>query len=174
MRQRVMRDQRRDMRKLSGLCLQELLARRRIEKQIADGDRGSRRQAGFFDFEDFAAIDFDHGARVLVGRTRLQMQARDRRNRGQGLAPKSQGGHAEQVFGILDFRGCVALEGEQGVVTNHATSVVGDLDELLASGFDLNLDAGGTGVERVLQKFFDDGRGTLDDLAGGDLVGNGF
>ena len=169
-----MRDQRRDVRKLGGLRFQEFLPRWRIEKQVADGDRGSRRQPGFFDFEDLAAIDFDYGSRVLVRRAGLQVQAGDRSNRRQRLAAKSQSGHAEQVFGILDFGSSVTLEGQQGVVTNHAASVVGDLDELLAAGFDLNLDAGGTGVERIFQKFLDHGGGALHDFAGGDFVGNGF
>src|SRR5689334_11776317 len=68
----------------------------------------------------------------------------------------------------------MAFEGQQGIVTNHATAVIGDLDEFFASGFDLNFDAGGTGVQRVFQEFFDHGGRALDDLSSGDFVGNGF
>ncbi len=53
---------------------------------------------------------------------------------------------------------------------DHAVAVVGDADELAAAGFDLDADAGGSGVEGVFEEFFDDGGGALDDLAGGDLV----
>src|ERR1700683_385185 len=135
------------MRKLGGLSLQEFLSRRRIKEQVADGDRSPRRQPSFFHFENLAAIDFDHRARVLVGCARLQMQARYRSNRGQSLTTKPKRGYAEQVFGVLDFRRRVTLESKQSVVTDHATSVVRNLNQLLASGFDLNLDARGTSVE---------------------------
>ncbi len=62
MGQRVVRDQRCDVRKLGGLGFQEFLARRDIEEEIADGNAGSGRQAGFFHLEDLAAVDFDHRA----------------------------------------------------------------------------------------------------------------
>ena len=68
----------------------------------------------------------------------------------------------------------MALEGQHGVVADHAASVVGDLDEFFAAGFDDDLDAGGAGVERVFQQFFYDRGGALDHLAGGDLVGDVF
>ena len=68
----------------------------------------------------------------------------------------------------------MALESQQSVVTDHAGAVVGDLDEFFSAGFDLNLDAGGPGVQRVLQQFLDDRSRTLHDLAGGDFVSNVF
>ena len=71
-----------------------------------------------------------------------------------------------------EFGGGVALEGEQGVVADHAAAVVGDADELAAAGFDLDADAGRAGVERVLQQLLDDRGRPVDDLAGGDLVGD--
>jgi hypothetical protein len=40
--------------------------------------------------------------------------------------------------------------------------------------FDLNANARGTGVQRVLQQLLHHRRGTLDHLAGGDLVGDSF
>jgi hypothetical protein len=64
----------------------------------------------------------------------------------------------------------VALEGEESVVADHAVTVVGDADELAASGFDLDADAGGSGVEGVLKQLLDDGCRAFDDFAGGDLV----
>ena len=49
-------------------------------------------------------------------------------------------------------------------------AVVADADELAAAGFDLDADAVGPGIERVLQQFLDHGGGAIDDFAGGDLV----
>ena len=66
----------------------------------------------------------------------------------------------------------MALEGEQSVVAHHAAAVVGDADEAAATGFNFDADAGGAGIEGVLQQLLDDGGGAVDDLAGGDLVGN--
>ncbi len=64
----------------------------------------------------------------------------------------------------------MALEGEEGVVADHAVAVVGDADELAAAGFDFDADAGGSGVEGVFEELFDDGGWAFDDFAGGDLV----
>src|SRR5438270_2429386 len=68
----------------------------------------------------------------------------------------------------------MALESQQSVVPDHAATVVSDLNEFLSPGFDLNFDAGGTGVERIFQQFLDDRSRTLYHFAGGDFVGNVF
>ena len=109
---------------------------------------------------------------ALLGRARLQAQAADGGDRGQGFAAEAQGGDGEQVFGVLQLAGGVALEGQQGIVAHHAAAVVDDLDELLAAGLDVDPDARGAGIQRVLQQLLDHRGGTLDDLTGGDLVGN--
>ena len=90
----------------------------------------------------------------------------------EGFAAEAEGGDGEEVVGGAELGGGVALEGEQGVVVDHAVAVVGDADELAAAGFDLDADAGGSGVEGVFEELFDDGGGALDDFAGGDLVGH--
>ncbi len=66
----------------------------------------------------------------------------------------------------------MALKGKQGVVGNHAGAVVDDLDQFFAAGLHVDTDAGRSGINRVLDEFLDDGCGTLDNFAGGDLVGN--
>jgi hypothetical protein len=68
----------------------------------------------------------------------------------------------------------VSLEGKHSVVTNHATAVVGDLDDFFATGFDLDLDASGTSVEGVLEEFFDHRGGPLDNFPSSNFVGYGF
>ena len=136
--------------------------------------RGSRRQAGFFHFEDLAAVDLDHRAGGFIRSAGFQAQPGDGGDRGQSLAAKSQSSHAEQVFRIPDLRRGVALEGEQGIVAHHAAAVVGDLDQLLAASLNLNADAGGAGVERIFQQLLGHRSRTLHHFAGGDLVGNVF
>src|SRR5262249_61500257 len=97
-------------------------------------------------------MDVDDRTRVLIRRSRLQLQARYRRDRGQRLTTEAQGGTVQQIFGILDLRGCVPLKREQGVVAPHAASVVGNLYEFLPAGLDLGFDPRGSGIERILEQ----------------------
>src|SRR6476620_5364663 len=106
-----MRDQRGNVRELTAFRLQKFLPRRSVEEEIANGDRGSSRQACLFHFEDLAAVDFDDRPRGFVGRARFEAQTRDGGDRGQGFATESEGGDAQQVFGVLELRGGVTLEG---------------------------------------------------------------
>ena len=66
----------------------------------------------------------------------------------------------------------MTLEGQQSVVAYHATTVVGDLDEFFAAGFDLNSNSGGTCIQRIFQQFLYYRSRTFHHFAGGDLVGN--
>ena len=99
----VVRHQRGNVGKLGGFGFQEFFSCGRVEKEIANGNGCSWRQARLFDLENFAAVDFDDSAGVLFRSAGFQMQAGDRGNRGQRFAAKSESGHAEQVFGIFDF-----------------------------------------------------------------------
>ena len=56
------------------------------------------------------------------------------------------------------------------LLRRHTVTIVRDDDAPEATTLDLHLDPTRTGVERVLDELLDDGRGTLDHLASGDLV----
>jgi len=64
----------------------------------------------------------------------------------------------------------MALEGQERIVAIHAAAVVGDADETAASSLDLDANAGGARVERVLKQFFDHRSGPVNNFSGGDLV----
>ena len=66
----------------------------------------------------------------------------------------------------------MALEGQQSVVAIHAVAIVGDADQLSPAALNLDANAHGSSVERVLKELLDHGRGPIDHLAGGDLIGN--
>ncbi len=66
------------------------------------------------------------------------------------------------------------LEGEHGIVANHAASVVGDLNKFFPARLDADLDARRARVERVLQQLLHDRGRALHHLASSDLIGNGF
>ena len=65
----------------------------------------------------------------------------------------------------------MAFEGEFRVRTRHPLTVVFDRHELLPAEIDDDGDSRGTGVHGVLDELLHDGGRTLDDLAGGNLVG---
>ena len=170
--QRVVRDQRGDVGELGLFGLEEFAAGGGVEEEIADGDGGAGGEAGVFDAEDVAAGDFDEGAAASSAARVSSVRRETLGDGGEGFAAEAEGGDGEQIVGGAELGGGVALEGEQGVVPDHAVAVVGDADELAAAGFDLDADAGGAGVEGVFEELFDDGGGAFDDLAGGDLVGH--
>jgi hypothetical protein len=64
----------------------------------------------------------------------------------------------------------VPLPREGAVLRRHPPPGFGHRDELTAGAANGDLDAARLRVEAVLHQLLDDGRGALDDLAGGDLV----
>ena len=66
----------------------------------------------------------------------------------------------------------MAFEGQQRIVAHHAAAVVGDAYELAPAALDRDHDAGGAGVERILQQLLDHRSRPVDDLAGRDLIGH--
>ena len=81
-----------------------------------------------------------------------------------------EGSNAEQVLAGGDLGGGVTLEGSEGVGVRHSDSVVRDADEGAPGVDQLNLDAGGPGVEGVLDEFLDHGTRAFDHFAGRNLV----
>jgi hypothetical protein len=65
----------------------------------------------------------------------------------------------------------VALERELRVLRPHSLAVVFDANEPLAPEFDRDADSCRARVDGILDKLLDDRRRSLDDLAGGNLVG---
>ena len=74
----------------------------------------------------------------------------------------------------LDFRSRMPLECQHGIVAHHAAAIVDDLDQLLPARFDVDANAAGARIQRVLQQLLHHRCRTLHHLARGDLVGNAF
>ena len=68
----------------------------------------------------------------------------------------------------------MALEGQHRIIAHHAAPVVGYLNQLLPACLNLNANARGTCIQRILQQLFHYRRRTLNHLAGSDLVGDSF
>src|SRR5205823_3488191 len=152
----------------------ELAARRQIEKELPDFNRGSGPPAGGFDFENF--FGGDHNLRTFGGfgfaLAAGQGETADTGNTGQSFAAKAHGSDGGQILGALNFAGGMTLEAEESVIAAHADAIIGNANEAAATGLDFDRDAPGAGIEGVLDQFFDDAGGPLDHLARRDLVGD--
>src|SRR5215831_4049633 len=162
--------QRGDVRKFRRFGFKELFPGWSIEKKVANCDRSSQRQSGFFDASNFSAVNLNDRAGRLICCAGLEPQPRDGSDRRKRLSPKTESRDAQKILGILYFRGGVPLESQHGIVANHAASIVGDLDEFLSARLYAELDPGRSGIERVFEHLFDDGCRTLDNLTSGNLV----
>ena len=61
-------------------------------------------------------------------------------------------------------------ERQSQFVTGYAGTIVADHNAPDAATVEPNFNAGRAGIDGVLQQLFQDGRGPLDNLAGGDLA----
>ena len=68
---------------------------------------------------------------------------------------------------LQSYSSFTRTKGRDGVVSGHSFAVVHDPDQPLASGFDLDVDLSGAGVQSVFEQLFHDGRRPLDYLTGG-------
>jgi hypothetical protein len=66
----------------------------------------------------------------------------------------------------------MTFECQKGVIPNHPFAVVGNFQEPASAGLDVYHDAFRTGVNRILDQFLCNRSRSLDDFAGGNLVGN--
>ncbi len=160
-----------DARRLGGGGLEELAARRHVEEQLAHLDHGARGAAGGGDHGLGAAVDGDAGALGLAALAGAQLEPAHRGDAGERLTAEAEGADGDEIVELADLAGGVAEDGQARVFAVHAGAVVGDADQLDAAGLDVDADAAGAGVERVLEQLLDDAGGALDDLARGDLVG---
>ncbi len=68
----------------------------------------------------------------------------------------------------------MAFDGQREVRRAHADAVILDQDAVHAAAFEQHGDAGGAGIERVLDDLLHRGGRAFDHLAGGDAVGGGL
>ena len=158
---------------LGAVGLQEFQPRRRRVKEIMHLDARALRQRRRLQLALVAGIDGKRPAVRLTRMPRGDGEPRHRADRRQRLAAKPERIDGEQIVAV-ELRGGVALHRQSEVVARHAGAVVGHADQPPAAGLGRHLDAPRAGVERVLHQFLDGAGGTLDHLAGGDAVDDGF
>ena len=159
-----------DMAELGRDRTQKLSPHGRVEKQIPHFDHGSAGHSARLNGRHRAAVDGNLGAVLAIGLAALDFEPADRRDRRQRLAAKAHRADAKQIVGPANFARGMARDGQRQVVGVNSLAVVRDANELGAPVDDLDIDAGGQGIEAVLQEFLDDAARAFDDLTGGDLV----
>ena len=170
-RQRQLRDDARNLRRLGAVGFQELPPRRQVVEDVVDLDDGALRRAHFRDRGHGPAVDAKLGSALLAPRARAQHEVRHRRDRRQRLAAKAEGDDRGEILGAPQLAGRVAFDRQPRVLRRHPLAVVVDADLLLAAELGVNRQPARAGVNRVLDQLLDDGSGALDHFAGGDLVG---
>ena len=68
----------------------------------------------------------------------------------------------------------MAAQAQHRILVSHTGAIVGDRDEPCATAIELDLDRVRTRIERILDHFFEGGRGPFDHLTGSDLAGDLF
>ena len=163
---------------------QKLAAYGCVGEQLSDLDRGPQWTATRLRFAGNSGFDFEFEPLGLVGGTRANTEVADFGNRGEGFSPEAHRLHAEQIVGGRDFTGRIAGDGEQQVVGMNAFAVIDDADQVGTAVHDVDFDAGGKGVDTVIEEFLDRAGGAFDHFSGGNFIddagielmnaGNGF
>ncbi len=139
-------------------------------ENVADADRCSNGHARGLHAKQFPAREFHARALLFFRRARFQHQPRNRRNRRQRLAAKSQRRDRQQIVRRAQLRRRVPLERQQRVVVIHAGAVVDHADQPLAARLRLDANRPCACVHRVLEQLLHHRRGPLDNLARRNLV----
>ncbi|KAG1249243.1 hypothetical protein G6F65_019202 [Rhizopus arrhizus] len=159
-----------DMAQFGALGAQELAPRRHVVEQFAHFHGGTRCMRTRSDFTDLAAFDLQRGTMLVVRAARGQGEAADRGDRWQRLPPETERGHRFKIIQVGDLAGGMARDRQWQLLRRDAAAVVADADQAHTAFFKIDVDAAGTGIDRILDQFLDHGRRTFDHFASGDLV----
>jgi hypothetical protein len=159
-----------DQEKLGAWSFQESAPRRRVEKQLADLDRGPDgvRRGMEFVSPTWCCAESMTGRSTFDRRT--HGDARNRRDARQRFAAKAERRDGREFFGASQFARVVARNRAAQVVTLDAATVVLDADRLQTALAQIDDNAVRASIEAVFNEFLDDRCRTLDHLTGGNLV----
>ena len=161
------------MLEFGALRAQKLAPRGRIEEQIAHFYGGAARvRRGRHGHRHVAprtagAVPATALGAGIAGQFELRYGA----DAGQRFAAKTEAAHPLQVFQRGDLAGRVAIQGQGQIVLRDPAAVVAQSDQARAGGLYIDVHALRARVETVLEEFLEHRRRSLDDLAGGNLIG---
>jgi len=152
------------------LGAQELAPCRRIEVEVGDAHGGAWSARGGLHLADAGAFGLEGRAALRLARARGERQARHRGNRSERFAAEAHGRDGLEVLERADLAGGMARERVAQVGFRDPLAVVLHLDAPRAALVERDADLGGARVQAVLEQFLQDGRRSLDHLAGRDLA----
>ncbi len=109
--------------------------------------------------------------RTLLGIITGHRKVRHGTDTGQRLAAKTKAPHLLQLLQGADLARGVTVQRERQIFSTDTQAIVADANQLCAGGLDVNIHSGGAGIETVFQQLLDHRCRALDDLAGGNLIG---
>ena len=161
-----------DLRGRSRALVQKTPAGRYVVEQIAHEElRSHGADRGFLRHES-AAVDLRLRSQFVALLARAQLDLRHGGDRSQRLAAETERPQVVNILRRRDLARGMTVESHAGVDGRHAAAVVHDLNQLLASVAEIDLHGSGSGVDGILHHLLHHRRGTVDDLARRNLIGD--
>ena len=154
---------------LRALGAQEPAPGRYAREQVAHLDGGTRRVRARPRL-GVAAVEHPAVALLGPGTVTAETQLTDGRDARECLAAKAHRRDGFQIVQAADLAGGVSRESERQLIPVDADSVVAHADAAHAALLEEQFDSPRARVEGVVEQFLDHRRGSLDDLAGRDLI----
>ena len=156
---------------LSFCAFQKLSAYGRVVKKFAHLDASSRRTTCGADFLFLASVTNDLRTLYILPATRGDIHVRHGCDAGQSFSTEAELTYVVEVLVGGELAGGVALQTESQVLPTHSFSVITHLDAGDAAARDFDSNDVRTGVNAVLNKFFDDRCRPFHHLPGSHLAG---
>ena len=159
--------------RLGGRRAEELPPRWCVEEQPPHPHRRSAPPRRLLHIFEATSLHYEtRGFRrsIVFVRGCFQLELRNRRNGGEGLAAEAECGDADEIRSRLNFASGVSIDRQHCVISVHPRSVVAHGDGRLPAGLQCDLYGRCAGVQRILDEFFNDRCGTLHHFAGRNLI----
>src|SRR5262249_59741322 len=131
--QRVVLNEIGDVKALSRIALQKLAACGEIEEEVAHFNFGASRPCDVADGDQLAAVKLYLGAFSVRGSFSSKEQTRDRCNRRQRFASKTECSDGFEIISGTKLRRRVTFESDDSIVASHPLAVVEHADQPLTA-----------------------------------------
>jgi len=163
-----------DMAQLGALGFQKPAPRRHVVEQLAHLHRGTGRMRLWRQCRSAATGHFQ--PRTMLGNRlpRGKRKAADRGDRWQRFATKPHGGDLLQIIEAGDLAGGMARHRQHQFIARETNAIVADADQAYPTLLQIDIQAHGTGIERILDQLLDHRGRAFDHLTGSNLVDQYF
>src|SRR5262249_33932024 len=142
--------------------------------EVAHFNFGASRPCDVADGDQLAAVKLYLGAFSVRGSFSSKEQTRDRCNRRQRFASKTECSDGFEIISGTKLRRRVTFESDDSIVASHPLAVVEHADQPLTARLDFDVDRARAGIERIFEQFLHHRRRSFDYFPCGDFVGEGI